>query len=161
MKLKQLRKKQGRVMKKLLPVIQNRRARYDYKLDNELVVGMELKGNEVRAIRDGRVNLVGSFVTISPKMELWLNNASLTVKLPGKNETAVLTDRIRLLANKREIFALTKAKNEGQTIVPVRINTGGRYVKMVIAIGTGKKDYDKRETIKKRDLERENRRGLA
>ena len=162
MKSKQLRKKQNKAAKKIVRVIENRRARFDYKLEGELVVGMELEGPMVRAIRDGKIDLKGSFVTVSPKMELWLNNASMTLKVnePNKSQSAIFSDRIRLLANKKEIFALTKAKNSGQTIVPLKVLQGGRYIKLVIAIGTGKKSFDKRETIKKRDLDRENKRGL-
>jgi len=162
MKSKQLRKKQKQATKKILPMIENRRARFDYKLGDELVVGMELTGPMVRAIRDGKIDLKGSFVTVLPKMELWLNNASLTLKKTddGKNESVIFTDRIRLLANKKEIHSLIKSKNIGQTIVPLRISPSSRYIKLVIAIGAGKKSFDKRETIKKRDLERANKKGL-
>ncbi len=122
----------------------NRRAHYDYVLGDELKVGLVLDGPEVRSIRDHHVQLKGSFVTIRNN-ELWLNNLTLGA------DTA---RNIKLLATKKQIEALDKAKVAGSTIVPVRLLGGERYIKLVIAIGKGKKKYDKRETIKKRDIER-------
>lgn len=122
----------------------NRRARYDYHLGDELITGMGLTGPEVRSIRDHHVQLKGSFVTIRGG-ELWLNNLTLGA------ETA---RNIRLLATKKQIQALEREKIAGSTIVPVKLLGGGRHIKLVIALGKGKKKYDKRETIKKRDFER-------
>lgn len=122
----------------------NRRARYDYALGEEISVGMVLAGPEVRAIRDHHVQLKGAFVTIRND-ELWLNNLTLGA------ETA---RNIKLLATKKQIAALEREKVAGSTIVPVRLLGGSRYIKLVIAVGKGKKKYDKRETIKKRDIER-------
>ena len=128
----------------------NRRAHYDYQLGDELSCGMELNGLEVRSIRDHHVQLKGSFVTIR-NGELWLNNLTLGA------ETA---RNIRLLATKKQIAALSREKIAGSTIVPVKLLGGSRYIKLVIAVGKGKKKYDKRQTIKGRDLDREARRGL-
>ena len=122
----------------------NRRARYDYELGDELSCGMVLSGSEVRAIRDHHVQLKGSFVTIRDG-ELWLNNLTLGA------ETA---RNIKLLATRKQIAALMREKIAGYTIVPVRLLGGERHIKLVIAVGRGKKKYDKRETIKKRDIER-------
>ena len=122
----------------------NRKARYDYVLGDELIVGMALTGPEVRSIRDHHVQLKGSFVTIR-NSELWLNNLTLGA------ETA---RNIKLLATRKQIAALEKEKVAGSTIVPVKLLGGGRHIKLVIAVGKGKKKYDKRETIKKRDIER-------
>ena len=122
----------------------NRRARYDYTLGDELTVGMTLKGPEVRSIRDHHVQLKGSFVTIKDS-ELWLNNLTLGA------DTA---SNIKLLATKKQIAALERQKITGSTIVPLRLLGGSRHIKLVIAIGKGKKKYDKRETIKKRDIAR-------
>ena len=122
----------------------NRRAHYDYTLGDELVVGMQLSGPEVRSIRDHHVQLNGSFVTIRNN-ELWLNNLTLGADT-AKN--------IKLLATKKQIASLEREKVAGSTIVPVRLLGGSRYIKLVIAVGKGKKKYDKRETIKKRDIER-------
>lgn len=122
----------------------NRKARFDYILGDELTVGMVLDGPEVRSVRDHHVQLKGSFVTIRGG-ELWLNNLTLGA------ETA---RNIKLLATKKQIEGLTREKVAGSTIVPVRLLGGARHIKLVIAIGKGKKKYDKRETIKKRDFER-------
>lgn len=122
----------------------NRKAHFDYVLGDELTTGMSLAGPEVRAIRDHHVQLKGSFVTIR-NGELWLNNLTLGA------ETA---RNIKLLATKKQIEALEREKVAGSTIVPVKLLGGGRHIKLVIAVGKGKKKYDKRETIKKRDIER-------
>ncbi len=133
-------------MKKKTPdsVTVNRRARFDYQLGEELVCGMALAGPEVRMIRDHHVQLKGSFVTIRNN-ELWLNNLTLG---------AEVARNVKLLATKKQILALMREKVAGSTIVPVRLLGGGRHIKLVIAVGKGKKKYDKRETIKKRDIER-------
>ncbi len=122
----------------------NRRASFDYTLGEELVVGMSLSGQEVRQIRDHHVQLKGSFVTVR-NSELWLNNLTLGA------ETA---RNIRLLATKRQIRGFERAKQDGYTIVPVRLLGGERHIKLVIATARGKKKYDKRESIKNRDINR-------
>ena len=122
----------------------NRRAHYDYTLGDNLSVGMVLSGPEVRNIRDHHVQLKGSFVTIKDN-ELWLNNLTLGA------DTA---RNIKLLATRKQIATLAREKVAGSTIVPVKLLGGSRHIKLVIAVGKGKKKYDKRETIKKRDIER-------
>ena len=122
----------------------NRRASYDYILGEDLTVGISLTGPEVRQIRDHHVQLKGSFVTLR-NSELWLNNLTLGA------DTA---RNLRLLATKKQIKALEKQKQAGMTIVPTKLLPGGRYIKLVIALGKGKKKYDKRQSIKKKDLDR-------
>lgn len=137
--------------------IVNRRARYDYELGDELVVGLSLNGREVRAARLGHIQLKGSYVSVQ-RHELWLNNASFSVVNNEKGTTNARTvddSPRKLLAKRREIEQLEAAKKQGMTIVPTKLLTGGRYIKLVIALGKGKKHYDKRQTIKRRDLERE------
>ena len=125
-------------------VTENRQARFDYFLGDELVCGLSLSGPEVRLIRDHHVQLKGSFVTIR-NHELWLNNLTLGA------DTA---RNLRLLATKKQIAALEKQKTAGFAIVPVKLLAGGRHIKLVIAVGKGKKKYDKRETITRRDFDR-------
>lgn len=134
-----MKKKTGTEM-----VTVNRRAKFDYILGDELTCGMVLSGPEVRAIRDHHVQLKGSFVTLRDD-ELWLNNLTLGA------DTA---RNIKLLATKKQIAGFMREKVAGSTIVPVRLLGGGRHIKLVIAPGRGKKKYDKRETIKKRDIDR-------
>ena len=125
-------------------VVVNRRAHYDYALEDQLTVGMVLSGPEVRLIRDNHAQLKGSFVTIKDN-ELWLNNLTLGA------DTA---RNIKLLATKKQIQSLMKNKITGYTIVPTKLLGASRHIKLEIALGKGKKKYDKRQTIKNRDIDR-------
>jgi SsrA-binding protein len=142
--------------------IVNRRATFDYALGDELTTGLALTGPEVRAARDGHVQLKGAFVTIRGH-ELWLNNASFSLKLNQKGQPGALavdTSPRKLLASRKQIDALDRQRVAGFTIVPLRLLTQGRFIKLVIAVGKGKKHYDKRETIKRRDQDRDTSRIL-
>lgn len=136
--------------------IVNRRARYDYTLHDEFSVGIMLTGPEVKAARSGQVSLKGAYVTVKGD-ELWLNNASFSVlhTEPGKSTRVVESGPRKLLANKKEIAHMIGAKDQGLTIVPLSMSTRTRFIKLKIATAKGKKQYDKRETIKRRDQERE------
>lgn len=140
----------------------NRRARFDYELRDEFNVGIMLTGAEVKAARSGQVSLKGAYVTIK-NGELWLTNASFSVlhTEPGKSTRTVETGARKLLANKKEILQLIAAKDQGLTIVPLSMSTRTRFIKLKIATAKGKKQYDKREAIKRRDLDRENKKLLA
>lgn len=143
------------------PVV-NRRARFDYELGDEIVAGLALTGREVRAARDNHVQLKGSYVQIKNN-ELWLQNASFSLKLNEKGATGartVDTEPRKLLVKQREIAHLLEGKKQGMTIVPTKLLTSGRYIKLVIALGKGKKNYDKRQAIKKRDQARDTGRAL-
>lgn len=133
--------------------IQNRRARFDYQLGDSLVVGIALNGRETKALRLGHGQLRGSYVNVK-NGELYLTNASIngTSGIPiGEDEQT--RDR-KLLAKRREIDKLIQAKQQGNTIIPLEILTGGRYIKLRIATGKGKRKFDKRQVLKKRDEER-------
>lgn len=140
----------------------NRRARFDYTIDSrdEIVAGLVLTGPEVRAARDGHVQLKGSFVSLKDD-ELWLNNASFSLRLNEKGKVgarAIDTTPRKLLASRKQIDNFKAQKQQGMTIVPTKLLTTGRFIKLVIALGKGKKNYDKRETIKRRDQERDAKR---
>lgn len=140
----------------------NRRARFDYELGDEIVAGMVLTGLEVRAARDSHVQLRGAYVTIRND-ELWLNNASFSLKLNQKGQPGartIDTEPRKLLANRKQIDTFLARKKEGLTIVPTKLLTTGRFIKIVIALGKGKKNYDKRETLKRRDQERDAARAI-
>lgn len=140
--------------------VTNRRARFDYELSDELETGIVLTGPETRAARDGHIQLKGAYVSVD-KNELWLQNASFSVKVNEKGNTASRTVDLRprkLLAHRKQIDALLASRKQGMTIVPVKLLNSGHRIKIIIALGKGKKLYDKRQTIKKRDLDRENRR---
>lgn len=136
--------------------IVNRRARFDYELGDEIIAGIVLTGPETRAARDGHIQLKGAFVTIRNN-ELWLNNASFSLKLQqrGVADRTIDTSPRKLLASRKQIDALANEKQSGKTIVPTKLLTTGRFIKVVIALGKGKKNYDKRETIKRREQERD------
>jgi SsrA-binding protein len=133
--------------------IQNRRARFDYELDDSLVVGLELTGAEAKSLRLGRGQLQGAYVTVKDD-QLWLVNAAVIGSAGIPISDTDKTRTRRLLAKRREIAALIQAKQDGRTIVPLEILTQGRYVKLRIAIGKGKKKYDKRQTLKQREEKR-------
>ena len=144
--------------KKIVPKsIVNRRASFDYALQEDLVVGIALTGPETRAARDGHIQLKGSFVSVR-NGELWLNNASFSLKINEKNQVgarSIDTSPRKLLASRKQIDDLYARKQSGMSIVPTKLLTSGRFIKVIIALGKGKKNYDKRETLKRRDQERE------
>ncbi len=133
--------------------IQNRRARFDYELGDSLVVGLALNGREAKSLRLGHGQLRGAYVTTKGD-ELWLVNASVIgtsgIPIPETEQTQAR----KVLAKRREIDALVEAKHQGRTIVPMEILTSGRYIKLRIAVGKGKRKFDKRQVLKKRDEER-------
>lgn len=129
-------------------VVVNRRAHYDYQLGEKLETGMVLTGAQVRLIRDRHAQLKGTYVTIR-NHELWLLGLTL-----GSDTV----ERIKLLATKKQIASLEREKQAGATIVPVELHPLKRHIKLIIAPGKGKKEFDKRQTIKGRDLDRESKR---
>jgi len=139
----------------------NRRARFDYELGDEIIAGLVLTGPEVRAARDGHVQLKGAYVQVKDA-ELWLQNASFSLKLnqKGENSRTVDTAPRKILASRKQIDTLVAKRQEGLSIVPTKLLTTGRFIKVVIALGKGKKSYDKRETLKRRDQEREANRAI-
>ncbi len=140
--------------------ISNRRARHDYELDDSLIVGIALTGRETKALRMGHGQLRGAYVTVKDG-ELWLLNATIN----GTNGIPISeTEQIRtrkLLAKRKQIDTFVAAKQQGRTIVPLEILTKGRFIKVRIALGKGKKHYDKRQTLKKRDEQLDVNRTLA
>jgi SsrA-binding protein len=130
--------------------ITNRRARHDYELGDSLVVGVELTGAETKSLRMGHGHLRGAYVTLKGD-ELYLINATIAGTSGITIEASDQTRARKLLAKRREINALVEAKQQGKTIVPLEILTHGRYIKLRISVGRGKKRYDKRQTLKARD----------
>jgi SsrA-binding protein len=133
--------------------ISNRRARHDYELGDDVVVGISLTGAETKALRMGHGQLRGAYVTVKDG-ELWLVNATINGTRGIRIDESAQTRTRKLLAKRREIDHLIEAKQQGRTIVPLEILTQGRYIKVRIAIGKGKKNYDKRQTLKARDESR-------
>lgn len=130
--------------------IVNRRARHDYELGDSLVAGLQLTGAETKALRMGHGQLRGAYITVK-NGELWLLNATINGTRGVPISETVQTRSRKLLAKKREIANLIEAKQQGRTIVPLQILTQGRFIKIRLAIGKGRKRYDKRQTLKARD----------
>ena len=138
----------------------NRRAGFDYELSERMTAGLVLSGAEVKSIKAGHVSLKGSFVTMRDG-EAWLNNAHVTPYQPGGQNNAPDPTRVRkLLLHRRQLNELIGQKQSGQSLVPTALVLDGRLVKLELAIGKGKKRYDKRQTIKQRDTDRETRRAV-
>ncbi len=139
--------------------IQNRRAKFDFALDKELIAGISLNGRETKSLRLSHGHLRGAYINIR-NGEAWLTNATITSSAGFTISETEQTRERKLLLKKREIDALIEAKNQGKTIVPIEFLTGGRYIKLKLAAGKGRKRYDKREVIKKRDQSRQAKREL-
>lgn len=138
--------------------IKNRRATFDYAIGDTFTAGIVLTGTEIKSIRQGKASLVDTFCYVV-NGEVWVKNMYIAEYFYGTyNNHTERRDR-KLLLNKREIDKLAKANAEpGNTIVPLRLFISQKgYAKLVIGIGRGKKEYDKRQTIKERD----DRRALA
>jgi SsrA-binding protein len=130
--------------------ITNRRARHDYELGDSISTGIVLTGAETKALRMGHGQLRGAYVTVKDN-ELWLINATIHGTNGIRIEESDQTRSRKLLAKKREIDHLLEAKQQGRTIVPLEILTRGRFIKVRISLGKGKKNYDKRQALKSRD----------
>ena len=158
------KKKSAQTKKRAIPSpIVNRRVRFDYELGEEIIAGLVLTGPEVRAAREGHVQLRGAFVSLR-NGELWLNNASFSLRLNVRGEAnarSVDTSVRKLLVSRKQIDRFTAAKQQGMTIVPTKLLTQGKFIKVVIALAKGKKRYDKRETIKRRDQDRDAKRLMS
>jgi SsrA-binding protein len=135
--------------------IENKRAFYDYQILERFEAGINLYGAEVKAIRLGHADLTGAHVRIMGS-EAYLINAKIFPYQYSRPENYDEQRTRKLLLHKKEIIAL-KSKTEGQnlTLVPISMYTTKSFIKVEIALGKGKKQYDKKESIKKKDLQRE------
>ncbi len=135
--------------------IKNKRATFDYELIETFVAGIVLTGTEIKSVRLGKASLVDTYCIVVNN-ELWVKNMNITEYFYGSyNNHEARRDR-KLLLNRKEINKISRlSKDTGFTIVPTRlfINEKG-LAKLVIAVAKGKKEYDKRESIKERDDKR-------
>lgn len=141
--------------------IVNRRARFDYELGETISAGIILSGPEVRGARLGHVRLTGSFANLK-QGELWLTNMSITIPETAQAHVGQkeLTTPRKLLVTKKQLAEIEVAKKQGMTIVPTRLFTHGKFIKIELSIAKGKKHHDKRETIKRRQQDRDTQREL-
>lgn len=137
----------------------NRRARFDYELGDTIKAGIVLTGAEVRGARLGHVRLTGSYANIKDG-ELWLTNLSISIPDTARKvgEDKERTNPRKLLVTKKELQQIEDAKKQGLTIVPTRLFNEGRFIKIELSLAKGKKIHDKRETIKRRQQDREAKR---
>ncbi|MDP4221109.1 MAG: SsrA-binding protein SmpB, partial [Bacteroidota bacterium] len=128
-------------------IAENRSARHEYFITDEIECGIVLTGTEVKALRQGKIQLTGGFARIDND-ELWLENVHISSydhASASKHETR---RRRKLLVHEREIKKLkTKTQSKGVTLIPVRAYFKGNKVKILVGLAKGKKAYDKRETI--------------
>lgn len=135
-------------------IANNPKARHDYFIDDTLECGIALSGTEVKSIRDGKVNLKDSFAMIKNE-ELYIHNMHISPYEQGNINNKDPMRTRKLLAHKKEIQKLIgMIKQKGITLVPLSIYFDRNYVKIELAIARGKKLYDKRQDIAKKDAER-------
>ncbi|MBD2699661.1 SsrA-binding protein SmpB [Spirosoma sp. BT702] len=136
--------------------VRNRRASFEYVFLETYTAGIVLTGTEIKSIRQGKVNLQDAYCLILND-EMFIRQMSISVYTEGTHYNHEPLRERKLLLTKREIKRLTeKLKDQGLTIVPIRLFTNERgFAKIEIALAKGKKLYDKRESIKERDVERD------
>jgi len=134
---------------------ENRKARFDYQIIEVFKAGLILQGNEVKSIRLGNANLKDSFAR-ADKGEIWLHNMHISpYSAADQNKIDPLRKR-QLLLNKRELVKLSsKAAEKGLTLVPLKVYFDGNWAKVDLALAKAKKKYEKRDTLRRREAERE------
>ena len=136
--------------------IRNKRASHEYEFIDKYVAGIMLKGTEIKSIREGKVNLQDGYC-IFLKDELFAKNIHVSAYKQGTHFNHEPTRERKLLLNKRELYKLKqKSEEKGLSIVPIKLFTNARgLAKLEIALARGKKLYDKRQSIKEKDLKHE------
>ena len=138
----------------------NRKARRDYEVLEKIETGIELRGTEVKSLREGRMNLKDSYARVQ-EGEIFLVNAHISPYSHGNMQNHDPTRDRKLLLHKSEIKRLTgKTEEKGLTLVPLKVYFVRGRAKVELSLARGKRQYDKRETIKRRDAEREMNREL-
>ena len=132
----------------------NKRATFDYELTERLIAGVSLLGAEVKSIKMGHASLKGSFISLRAG-EAYLTGAHITPYAHSADKEIAPTRNRKLLLHRRQLNTLVGQKQSGLSVVPTAFLQDGRLVKLEIGIGRGKKRYDKREAIKRRDTDRE------
>ena len=138
--------------------IKNRKAYFDYFIEKEIECGIVLTGTEVKSIRKGSANLKDTYARIK-NGEIFLINMFISPYEEGNRFNVPERRERKLLLKKQEILKLKNdVMKDGYSLIPLKLYFKGNYAKILLGLCKGKKLYDKRETIKERDLERENRR---
>ena len=138
----------------------NRQAYHDYYIERTIEAGIALKGTEIKSIRDGKVNLRGSYA-IARNGELWLENSHIAVYEHGNRYNHEPMRSRKLLLHRREINQFVgRVETKGLTLIPLKLYLKGGRAKIELGLGRGKKLYDKREAIAERDVKREIERAI-
>lgn len=133
--------------------ILNRKAKFDYEILDTYEAGIVLKGTEIKSLRMGNANIKDSYAIIKNN-EAFLLNMHISIYKQGNQFNHDETRTRKLLLHKKEIYKLRdKVEMNGYTIVPLKVYFSKNYVKVLLGLGKGKKNYDKREAMKKRDTE--------
>ena len=133
----------------------NRQAYHDYFVERTLEVGISLMGTEIKSIRDGKVNLRGSYA-MARKGELWLENAHIATYEQGNRYNHEPTRNRKLLLHRKEIDQLlAKVETKGLTLIPLKLYLKGGKAKLELGLCRGKKLYDKRDALAERDAKRD------
>lgn len=135
--------------------ISNKKAYYDYEIETTYEAGIVLKGTEIKSIRQGKANLRDSYA-IYKNGEIFILNMHISEYDKGNIFNHEETRTRKLLLNKKEIYKIRDSiEKEGYTLIPIKLYFKGNKAKLLLGIAKGKKNYDKREAIKKKDIERE------
>ncbi len=135
--------------------IQNRKARYDYEIEDTYEAGISLTGTEIKSIRQGKANIKDSYAIIRND-EIYLLNTHISLYDEGNRFNHSETRTRKLLLHKKEILKLkNKLEIEGYTLIPLKIYFVRGRAKVLIGVAKGKKSYNKKEAIKERDIKRE------
>ncbi len=135
--------------------ILNRKARFDYNIESTLEVGIVLQGTEIKSVRSGKANIKDSYAIVKND-ELYLLNAHIAEYEQGNRFNHEENRTRKLLAHKSEIKKLkNKLDLEGYTLIPLKLYFKNGNLKVLIGLAKGKKNYDKKEAIKERDIKRE------
>ncbi|MFM2023432.1 MAG: SsrA-binding protein SmpB [Actinomycetota bacterium] len=142
-------------------VASNKRARYDYFIEDVYEAGIVLSGTEVKALREGKASLNDSYAVVEGG-EVWLENAFIPEFSQGSWTNHATRRRRKLLLGKKQIAKLAgTSRAAGYTLVPISLYFKDGYAKIELGVGKGKKEYDKRETLKQKDAAREMDRARA
>jgi SsrA-binding protein len=143
-------------------VARNRKAFHDYTIGESWEAGMVLQGTEVKSLRAGKASLGDAFAQVDEHGEVWLYNLHIPEYAFGTWRNHEVMRKRKLLLSKREITKLAReSADAGKTIVPLQLYFKDGYAKVEIAVGTGKRDWDKRQAIKERDARREAQRAIG
>lgn len=142
-------------------IINNKQAYFEYEITDKMDVGWLLSGPEVKSVKRGQIDLKGSYVFVDGSSQVWLTNCYIAPYKPAKNiqKDYKPNQPRKLLLTKKEInFLLGKQKEKNFSVIPLEVYLKNNLIKIKIGVGRGKKKFDKREAIKKREFERRKQR---